>query len=156
MSELSIAQFNSEGVNAKNEGMAYITIDGKNHTLFYAKKVNFKISKNKTDVRVIGRRSIGHKATSWTGTGSLVVYAVTSLFKEMMLDYVNNGIDHYFPILVTNSDPSTQYGAETKVLTGCNLDEITIAELDSEDGILEQEIPFTFEGAELLRKYNEV
>lgn len=74
----------------------------------------------------------------------------------MFLDYVNKGIDVYFSLMVTNEDPSTGYGAETKVLTGCNLDEITIAELDSHDGILEQEMPYTFEGVELLQKYNEL
>lgn len=78
MPELNIAQFNAENVNAKNEGMAYMTAGGRNFTLFYAKMLNAKISKNKQDVRVLGRRSIGHKTTSWVGTGTLVVYGVTS------------------------------------------------------------------------------
>lgn len=147
-------EFKQEDAISSKEGTAFITINGRNHDLFYAKKIETKMSKNKEDVKAIGKRSVGKKATSWSGSGTLTIHAVTSVFKEMFVDYANNGVDQYFSLQLTNEDTSTKWGRETKVLTGCNFDEIDFANLDSDDGLLEQELPFTFDGVELLEKFN--
>lgn len=153
MADLNEARFNAEDAISSGEGMAFLTLDGKNYPLFYAKKVEATATKNKSDIRVAGKRGIGHKTTSWSGEGTLTVYEVTSMFKELFVDYINSGVDRYFSLSVTNEDRSTRYGKETKVLTGCNFDKINIASFDGEDGLLEQELSFTFEGVELLEKF---
>lgn len=142
-----------DSINAK-EGKAFVTIGGRNYDLFYATKIESKMSKNKEDEKVIGKRSVGKKTTSWSGSGTLTIHSVTSLFKKMFVDYANGGTDQYFSMQLTNEDTSTKWGPETKVLTGCNFDEIDFANLDSDDGILEQELPFTFDGVELLKEFN--
>lgn len=147
-------KFRQEDAISNKEGRAFITINGRNHDLFYAKKINAKMTKNKADVKAIGKRSVGKKATSWSGAGTLVIHGITSLFKEMFMDYANNGVDRYWSLQLTNEDTSTSYGRETKVVTGGNFDEIDFMTLDSEDDLLEQELPFTFDGAELLEKFN--
>ncbi|WP_283606491.1 phage tail tube protein [Faecalispora anaeroviscerum] len=147
-------EFDQKDAIGSNEGTAFVTIDGRNYDLFFAKKIEAKMSKNKEDVKSIGKRSVGKKATSWSGSGTLTIHAVTSLFKEMFVDYANGGADRYFSLQLTNEDSSTSWGRETKVLTGCNFDEIDFANLDSDDGLLEQELPFTFDGVELLEKFN--
>lgn len=138
------------------EATAYITINGQNHRLFYAKKVEAKIKKNKVEIRAMGSRGVGHKATSWTGTGTMTIYEITSMFKQMFINYANSGRDLFFSLKVSNEDPSTGYGRETKVLTECNFDEITIALMDTEDKVLEQELAFTFEGVELLETFRTI
>ncbi len=142
-----------DSINAK-EGKAFVTVGGRNYDLFYAIKIESKITKNKEDEKVVGKRSVGKKTTSWSGSGTLTVHAVTSLFKQMFVDYANGGTDQYFSLQLTNEDLSTKWGRETKVLTGCNFDEIDFANLDSDDGVLEQELPFTFDGVELLEKFS--
>lgn len=137
-----------------SEGTAFLTVGSQNIVLFYAKKVEAKITKNKQDVRVAGRRAVGKKATSWTGSGTLSIYEVTSAFKEMFLDYTSGGEDVYFSLQVVNED--AKYGREVKQLTGCNFDEIAIAQFSDEDGFLQAELPFTFDGVELLEKYKDV
>lgn len=149
-----MSRFNSEDAIASNEGTAFATIGGQNHDLFYAKKIEAKMSKNKEDVKAIGKRSVGKKTTSWSGSGTLTIHAVTSLFKQMFADYANGGKDQYFSLTLVNEDSGAQWGREAKVLTGCNFDEINFADLDSDDGLLEQELPFTFEGVELLSQFN--
>lgn len=67
---------------------------------------------------------MGHKATSWGGSGTLKIYEITSAFKEMFLDYVNGGEDVYFEMQVVNEDP--RFGREVKQITGCNFDEIVL------------------------------
>ena len=135
-----------------SQGTAFLTVGGQNLVLFYAKSIEAKVTKNKQEVRVAGRRAVGHKATSWQGSGTLTVMEVTSAFKEMFLDYVNGGDDVYFELQVVNED--ARYGREVKQLTGCNFDELVLAQFSDEDGFSEQELPFTFDGAELLQKYN--
>lgn len=149
---------NFEARNAINskEATAYIRLNGKNHELFYAKDLEATASKNKEEVRALGTRAVGHKTVSWQGEGTLTIYRVTSLFKQLMLDYINNGIDTYFDLVCTNDDPSTPYGAETTTLTGCNFDEVDFASFDTEDGVLEQELPFSFEGADLPSAFKEI
>ena len=148
--------FTGENAISSKEARGFLTINGQNIELFFAKSVEAKITKNKQEIKALGSRMTGHKTTSASGEGTLTIYEVTSAFKEYFLDYVNKGVDYYFTLQVTNEDNSTPYGAETKLLTGVNFDEIVIAQFDSDDGILEQELPFTFEGVELLSKYNNV
>lgn len=147
-------QFNSEDAINAREGTGFVTINGNNYELFYAKSIEAKITKNKQDVKALGKRSIGKKTTSWSGSGTLTINAVTSIFKQMFVDYANGGIDRYFSLQLTNDDPSTPYGRETKVMTGCNFDEINFANLDSDDALLEQELPFTFEGVEMPETFS--
>lgn len=142
-----------EAVSSK-QGVAYMNVDGQNRELFYAKSVEATLTKNKEEIRALGSRMVGYKTTSVQGAGTLVIYHVTSFFKEQFIRYVNEGIDIYFSLNLINEDPSTNYGRESIVLTDCNLDEITIATFDSEDGVMESEMPFTFEGVELLESYS--
>lgn len=151
-----MTQFLSENAIRSAAATAYVQVDGRNYELFYAIDLEATVTKNKEEIRSLGTRGVGHKAVSWQGEGTLTIYRVTSLFKQMMLDYINSGKDTYFSLVCTNEDESTPFGAETTILTRCNLDEIVMASFDTEDGYLEQEIPFTFEGVDLPQKFKEV
>lgn len=135
---------------------AYAQIAGRNHELFYAKDLEATVTKNKEEIRALGSRGVGHKAVSWQGSGTLTIYRVTSLFKEMMLEYINTGKDTYFSLVCTNEDEASPFGAETVILLRCNLDELVMASFDTEDGFEEQEIPFTFEGVQLPQSFKEI
>ena len=41
-----------------------------------------------------------------------------------MTSYMQNGVDTYFDILVTNEDPASDAGSQTIVLEGVNLDKV--------------------------------
>ncbi len=146
-------EFRQDDPISAAQGTAFMTVGTQNIVLFYAKSVEAKITKNKQDVRVAGRRSVGKKATSWSGSGTMSIYEITSAFKEMFLSYVNNGEDVYFALQIVNED--ARYGREVKQLTGCNFDEIIFAQFSDEDSFLEQELTFTFDGVELLEKYKD-
>ena len=61
------------------EGRAYAKIDGNNEELFYAKTIEAKVEKTKSQVKSIGRRMVGHKTTGAEGTGSMTIYYITPL-----------------------------------------------------------------------------
>jgi hypothetical protein len=135
---------------------AYITIGGRNEELFYAKKLESKVAKEKAEIKTLGRRGTQNKAKGWKGTGTLTVYYVTSLFRELMLEYMKTGKDTYFDITVTNEDPSSTIGKQTVVLKGCNFDEVSMASFDTGADALEEDMAFTFEDVDILDKFKTV
>lgn len=78
------------------------------------------------------------------------------MFKQAFINYAKTGRDLFFDLKISNEDATSGRGRETKILRDCNLDEITFAILDTEDAILKQEIPFTFEDVDLLETFSVV
>ncbi|MEM5816899.1 MAG: phage tail tube protein, partial [Desulfitobacterium hafniense] len=113
------------------------------------------IEKNKADVPILGRTNVGKKAAGWTGSGTLTIYYITSLFRQLMIDYVKTGRDFYFDLQIVNEDPASGVGKQTIVLKGCNLDSVTAASFDiTSDDPLEEEMPFTFEDIDMLDQFS--
>ncbi|KIN80787.1 phage-like element PBSX protein XkdM [Clostridium sporogenes] len=135
------------------EARAFLTVDGRNEELFYAKKLESKVEKKKTEVKTLGKRGEQHKAAGWSGSGTLTVYYVTSLFRELMIKYMKTGVDTYFDVSVTNEDPTSSIGKQTVVLKDCNLDEVSMAMFDVESEVLEEDMGFTFDDVDLLDKF---
>ncbi len=135
------------------EGKATAVIDGNVQTMFYLKNIEATAEKNKAEVKTIGKRGTQHKANGWTGTGSMTIYYVTSVFREMMIKYIKTGQDTYFNITVINDDPTSTLGKQTVVLYNCNLDSTALAKLDVDAESLDEDIDFTFDDCDLLDKF---
>jgi len=135
------------------EGSAFMTIDGKNKEMFYLKNIESKVEKEKSEVKTLGKRMTQSKTTGASGSGSMTIYAVTSEFVQMAVDFMKKGADPYFTIKVTNEDPNSSIGRQTVLLKNVNLDSIPIANLDTEAEFLEQDIDFTFDDVDLLEKF---
>lgn len=130
-----------------------VVLDG--DVLAYVKSVDANVEKVKAERRVVGKRNTLHKAVGWNGTGTLVVYKYTSLFRQKMLDYIKNGVDFYPEIQITNQDPTaTDIGKEINVISGVNFDSVNVGMLNPDDEILEEEMPFTFEDYDLSEKFD--
>jgi hypothetical protein len=136
------------------EGRAFATIGTQTEEMFYVKTLEATVEKQKAEVKTLGRRGIQHKATGWSGSGTMTIFYMTSRFRQMMLEYMKTGIDQYFDIEVTNEDPSSSVGAQRIMLKGVNLDSVIMASLDTESDALEEEVSFTFEDVELVQSFN--
>ncbi|MDT0121335.1 phage tail tube protein [Paenibacillus sp. RRE4] len=136
------------------EGRAYATINGQTEEMFYVKTLEATVEKQKAEVKTLGRRGVQHKATGWSGSGSMTIFYTTSRFRALMLQYMQNGVDTYFDIQVTNEDPSSTIGKQTVTLKGVNLDSVIMASLDTEAEALEEEVSFTFEDVEMSASFN--
>lgn len=139
----------SDTVNGQ-EGKAYATINGRVEEMFFVKDLEAKVEKQKTEIKTLGRRSTQHKANGWTGTGSATLYYVSTLFRNMMLQYMKTGKDTYFDMQIINEDPTGTIGKQTIVLKRVNIDSVIMAKLDVESETLEEDIDFTFEDVEML------
>lgn len=135
------------------EAKGYITIDGRNEDLFYAKKLKSSVKKKKKTGKTLGNRAEQNKAAGYEGTGTLTVYYVTSLFREKMIEYMETGKDFYCDMTVTNEDATSEVGKQTILLKRVNFDEVSMAMFDVESEALEEDMSFTFEGAKLLDKF---
>ncbi|MFB0840958.1 phage tail tube protein [Paenibacillus oleatilyticus] len=152
-----MAQFlNAKDTISGQEGRAYATVNGVNEEMFYIKKLEAKIEKEKAEIKALGKRGTQVKAKGWKGTGSMTIYYVTSFFRDLMMQYVEKGIDVYFDITVMNEDPSSSIGKQAVILKDVNLDSVIMASLDTESDTLEEEVSFTFSGVQIQSKFKQI
>ena len=137
------------------EATAQAIINGEIVDLFMAKSIEATFTKRKSEVRTLGKRGTQNKTTGWTGTGTLTVYYVSSVFRKMALDYIKNGKDLYFTLVIVNRDPTSTIGTQTMALYNCNLDATTLAKFDTEADALDESMSFTFDDAEMLQGFTD-
>lgn len=140
------------------EAVAKMTIKNADGTttvedMFYAKNLEGTCEINKTAVKTLGKRGEQHKPNGWTGSGSMTIYYVTSLFRRMCMQYIKTGVPVYFDMLVTNNDPASSVGSQATVLKSCTLDSVILAKFDVDADVLEEDIDFTFDDADMLDEF---
>lgn len=139
------------------EGVAYAKINGNNEELFFAKTIEASVEKAKSEIKAIGRRMTGHKTTGMSGSGKMTLYYLTPLFRQMLKQYKDTGVDIYFDLVVENNDPSSSAGKQTTLLMDCNLDSVVLTKLDGDsDDPLEEDVDFTFEDYDILQEFTKI
>lgn len=152
-----MAFFREQDAISGKYAKAYATIDGRVEELFYAKTLESTIEKNKVDVPVLGKTNTPQRAAGWSGTGTMTVYYVSSVFRQLMRKYIQTGEDFWFDLMVTNEQPGSSTGKQTAMLIGCNVDSVVAAQFDAtSDDMLEEEIPFTFHDYDLQDQFNTI
>lgn len=134
-------------------GVAFLTINGKNEEMFYLKDLEAVVEKEKTAIRVMGKKGDQQKTTGASGTGSMTIYAVTSIFAKMAEDLLKHGKDTYFQIKTTNDDPDSTIGRQSILLKNVNLDSLPVVNLDVDAEALEQSMDFTYDDLDLLEQF---
>jgi hypothetical protein len=135
------------------EGKATANIDGNVQDMFFVKSLEATFDKEKVEVKTLGKRGTQHKGVGWSGAGSMTLYYVTTLFRQMALKYAKTGKDTYFDITIINDDPTSTIGKQTVVLYNCNIDSTILAKLDTDSDTLDEDIDFTFDGFDILDSF---
>ena len=139
------------------EGRAYAKINGNNEELFMAKTIEANVEKNKSEIKAIGKRMTGHKTTGANGAGSMTLYYMTPLFRAMIKQWKETGVDVYFDMVVENDDKESSAGKQSTLLIGCNLDSVVLAKLDGDsDDALDEDVDFTFEDFDILTAFTKI
>ena len=139
-----------------NEGRAYAKIDGNNEDLFFAKTIESTVEKSKSEVKAIGKRMTGHKTTGGNGTGSMTLYYMTPLFRQMIKQWKETGQDIYFDMVIENDDQESSAGKQSVLLIDCNLDSVVLGKLDGDsDDPLDEDVDFTFEDFDILTPFTQ-
>ncbi|AND39619.1 phage tail tube protein [Cytobacillus oceanisediminis] len=104
---------------------------------------------NKEEINRSGTRWVGHKVTSLTGTGNITGYKVTSKFTKLIGSVADDRKAPYVTELIFKLDDPEAFGAERVRLKGVQFDQIPLSSFEV-NSIVEEELPFTFSGYELL------
>lgn len=144
---------NGRDTISTKDAKLYITINGRVIPMIEANQFSAKLEKNKEDVQTLGSRWKHKKTTSVEGTGTLGGYLISSNWLKYALPYIKGGKDLYFDAALVINDPTSIAGTQTVQLTDINLDDIPIADFEADDGVMEWESDFTFEGVELVSAF---
>jgi len=139
-----------------SQGECYITIAGRRYNFMTVISIDATIEKSKEEVAILGKTGKANKSVGWKGSGSMTFYYNTSIFREAMLKFKDTGEDFYFDIQITNADLSSSVGRQTVILKDCNSDSITMAKLDADAALLDEDMDFTFDDCEMPEKFNAI
>lgn len=132
----------------------FITINGNRYNFMQIIDFEAKVEKTKSKVPILGKVMEGNKTVGLSGTFSGTAHYNQSIFRQVLLDYKNSGIDTYFEIQVTNDDPQSSAGRQTVVLMDCNTDGGILTKFDADGEYLDEEIEGTFEDFKIPEKFN--
>lgn len=108
---------------------------------------------NISEFRALGRAGTQNKVAGWTGSGTMEIYGVTSLFRQYLNSYNRTRIPPYFDIVVTNRDPASSIGEQTVRLGNCLLSSIPTASADVNSEILTETIEFVYDDFDLIDSF---
>lgn len=141
------------------EGTVYVTRNGQNIEVIGLKNIQTTASIESSDMRTIGTRKIQDKPNGAKQTGKGNVYYGSNgsnIFRDMVLNYINNGVTEYFDIQINNSDPSTSVGAQIGAYYGCHLTgEIPLSILNDEQAMLNYDFNFAYTRAAMIEKFTD-
>lgn len=138
------------------EGKVFVTKDGKQIEVAGMMNITTYAEIQGKEMRVVGTRTIQNKANGAKQTGKGNIYYGTSLWTDMVLEYINTGNMPQFDLQVTNDDPSSSVGSQSIAYYGCELTgSIPLSILDSEEAMLNYEFNFTYTRVAKLRGFNE-
>lgn len=143
-----------DALNGK-KGSAIMTIDGENHELFGAKKIQTDAEFQESDFKVIGTTLVQKKTTGVNLTGTMTIYYGTPQFIKMVQEYIKTGKIPYFDLQVENDDPSTSVGKQTVVYYNCKLSKVPLSILDADSDFLEEEVGFSYTNIEVLNWFTD-
>lgn len=135
------------------EGMLWATVDGQVRECAEVRNITVTMDKTKSEFRALGQRGTQHKATGYSGTGSMTVYYVTSFWNKMLIDYAKTGVDTYFTLVFKNEDPNSAIGAQKVKIDNVNLDGGDILKLDVDAEYLDQSFNFTWTGIDTIEEF---
>lgn len=138
------------------EGKVFVTRNGKQIEVAGMMNITTYAEIQGKEMRVVGTRTIQNKANGAKQTGKGNIYYGTSLWTDMVLEYINTGNMPQFDLQVTNDDPSSSVGSQSIAYYGCELTgSIPLSILDSEEALLNYEFNFTYTRVAKLRSFNE-
>ena len=138
------------------EGKVFVTRNGKQIEVAGMMNITTYAEIQGKEMRVVGTRTIQNNANGAKQTGKGNIYYGTSLWTDMVLEYINTGNMPQFDLQVTNDDPSSSVGSQSIAYYGCELTgSIPLSILDSEEAMLNYEFNFTYTRVAKLRSFNE-
>lgn len=116
--------------------------------------VEASVEITKEEIKRAGTRWLGHKSTSLKGAGTISAYKVTSYWVEKIGQIANDRNKAFVTELIIKLDDPEGWGAYRVRLKNVTFDKIDLVNFEV-GSLVEEELPFTFVGFDLLDTFNE-
>lgn len=123
----------------------FITLEDNRYNFMSLTKFESKWEVNITDVPILGKVGMGHKAAGGKGTWSGTAHYNQSILRKMADVYQKTGVIPYFEIQVTNEDPTSAVGRQTIIHHDCLCNTFILAKFQAGEELLDEELSGTFE-----------
>lgn len=131
----------------------FVTIGDERYHFMSLTEFESKWEVNITDVPILGKVGMGHKAAGGKGSWSGTAHYNQSVFRKMADTYQKTGVMPYFEIQVSNEDPTSAVGRQTILHHDCLCDTFTLAKLQAGEELLEEELSGTFESWDMPESF---
>jgi hypothetical protein len=132
----------------------FVTIDDNRYNFMSLTEFESQWEVNVTEVPVLGKVGMGHKAAGGKGTWSGTAHYNQSIFRKIADTYQKTGVMPYFEIQVTNEDPTSAVGRQTIIHHDCLCDTFTLAKFQAGEELLEEDLSGTFESWDMPETFN--
>ena len=137
------------------EGSVVITQNGVNTVIAGMRNITTNAEIQSTDMRVVGTRIIQAKSNGSKLTGTGNIYYGSTVFTDMVVQYIQTGVMPQFDIQITNNDPTTTVGSQVMAFYGCTLTgTIPLAILNSEEAMMNYDFNFAYTSMAVLTSFN--
>ena len=134
----------------------YITIGTHRYNFMSLTEFESDWEVNVTEVPILGKVGMGHKAAGGKGTWSGTAHYNQSVFRKIAEEYQKTGYMPYFEIQVSNEDPTSAAGRQTIIHNDCLCDKFTLAKFAAGEEILDEELSGTFESWDMPEQFSEL
>ena len=134
----------------------YMTISGRRYNFMFLTEFESKWAVNITEVPILGKVGMGHKAAGGKGTWSGKAHYNQSQMRAVAEEYQKSGFMPYFDIQVANEDPTSTVGRQTVIHRDCLCDTFTLSKFQAGESILDEDLSGTYESFEIPEKFKEL
>lgn len=134
----------------------FITIGKRRYNFMNLTEFESKWDVTISDVKILGKVGMGHKAAGGKGTWKGTAHYNQSVLRTMANQYQKTGNLPYFEIQVSNEDPSSSASRQTIIHRGCLCDSFILAKFQAGEEILDEDISGTFESWDMPEKFKEL
>ena len=131
----------------------FVIIDDNRYIFMSLTEYESQWEVNETEVPILGKVGMGHKAAGGKGTWSGTAHYNQSIFRKIADAYQKTGVMPYFEIQVTNEDPTSAVGRQTIIHHDCLCDTFTLAKFQAGEELLEEDLSGTFESWDMPESF---
>lgn len=153
-------EFNLRSRDVINSNLGNLIIefpDGSRRKMAEVRNIQANIEVATEEFRCIGEMMHRHKGVGARGSGSMNVYTGTPEFLQYLTDFITGQVNYRFIITCSIADPETTDSAG-RGLQICEISDVLLHgsqlfRLDTEDGILDQDVDFDFDNYRILQPF---
>lgn len=131
----------------------FVTIGDNRYNFMSLTELESQWEVNVTEVPILGKVGMGHKAAGGKGTWSGTAHYNQSIFRKIADAYQKTGVMPYFEIQVTNEDPTSAVGRQTIIHHDCLCDTFTLTKFQAGEELLEEDLSGTFESWDMPESF---